>query len=240
MEQKVIHKSNSRGHTNYGWLDSHHTFSFGNYYDPNRIHFGALRVINDDIVNGGMGFGTHGHDNMEIISIPLEGALEHKDNMGNTAVIQSGDIQVMSAGSGIKHSEKNKSHISPVKFLQIWIIPNKREVTPRYDQVTLNKNERHNTLQQIISPDPNDQGVWIHQDAWFFLGSFDQGHQQTYSFKKNGNGVYILILQGNATIQGQTLSDKDGIGIWDTDKIHITAESTVEILLMDVPMNIPI
>jgi len=174
MANTILHKAETRGYANHGWLQSKHTFSFANYYNPQRMHFGVLRVLNDDRVEAGMGFGTHPHDNMEIISIPLEGDLEHKDSMGNTAIIKKGDVQVMSAGSGITHSEYNRSKDSLVKFLQIWIFPNKKNVAPRYDQISLNSNDRHNKLQQIVSPNANEEGVWINQDAWFFMGKFDK------------------------------------------------------------------
>jgi quercetin 2,3-dioxygenase len=236
MENTVLHKANTRGFANHGWLQSHHTFSFANYYNPERMHFGVLRVLNDDVVAGGMGFGTHPHDNMEIISIPLEGDLEHKDSMGNVTVIRDGDIQVMSAGTGIRHSEFNKNKDKTVKFLQIWVFPNKRNVTPRYDQIALNRKDRRNKLQQILSPNPNDEGVWIHQDAWFHLGDLDPGTSLTYKIKKPGNGVYAFLLKGELTINGQKLSTRDGLGVWDTGSIKLTASSNSEILLMEVPM----
>jgi redox-sensitive bicupin YhaK (pirin superfamily) len=239
MANTVLHKADSRGHANHGWLDSHHTFSFANYYNPERMHFGVLRVLNDDYVSEGMGFGTHPHDNMEIISIPLEGDLEHKDSMGTVATIKHGDIQVMSAGTGIQHSEYNKNKEKPVKFLQIWVFPNKRNVTPRYDQISLNLKDRHNTLQQILSPNQDDAGVWIHQDAWFHLGSFDKDFKMDYKIKKQGNGVYAFVLKGDISINGIALNQRDGLGIWDTDKLEITANSQdAEILLMEVPMAI--
>jgi len=238
MANTVLHKSDTRGHANHGWLDSHHTFSFANYHNPERMHFGVLRVLNDDQVTGGMGFGRHPHDNMEIISIPLEGDLEHQDSMGNTTVIRNGDIQVMSAGTGIFHSEYNKNKDNLVKFLQIWVFPNKRNVTPRYDQLTLNAADRHNKLQQVLSPDPDDAGVWIHQDAWFHLGNFDKGVSQEYRLRKAGNGVYAFVLKGDVTINDQKLNTRDGIGIWDTDKITVSADSQAEFLLMEVPMAI--
>ncbi|MBK8670163.1 MAG: pirin family protein [Saprospiraceae bacterium] len=238
MENIVLHKAETRGHANHGWLDSHHTFSFANYYNPDRMHFGVLRVLNDDVVSGGMGFGTHPHDNMEIISIPLEGDLEHKDSMGNVAVIKNGDIQVMSAGTGIQHSEKNKSQAKQVKFLQIWVFPNKKNVTPRYDQLTLVAKDRHNKLQQILSPNADDEGVWIHQDAWFHLGTLDKGNAQKYTLKKKGNGVYAFVINGNITIEGQNLASRDGLGIWNQDEINLTAMSNAEILLMEVPMTV--
>ena len=239
MANTVLHKSNTRGHANHGWLDSHHTFSFANYYNPERMHFGVLRVLNDDQVEAGMGFGTHAHDNMEIISIPLEGDLEHKDSMGNVAVIKKGDIQVLSAGTGIQHSEYNRNKDKLTKFLQIWVFPNKKNVEPRYDQVTLDTKDRHNKLQQILSPNADDAGVWIHQDAWFSMGTFDKGFSTHYEIKKKGNGVYAFVLKGDITIDGQSLNERDGLGIWDTANIQITANSPdAELLLMDVPMAV--
>lgn len=237
MAQTILHKAESRGHANHGWLNSYHTFSFANYYNPERMHFGALRVLNDDTVEGGMGFGTHPHDNMEIISIPLEGELEHKDSMNTVAVIKSGDIQVMSAGTGIYHSEYNKSKQEKVKFLQIWVFPNKRNVEPRYGQVTLHAEDRHNKLQQVLSPDPAGEGVWIHQDAWFHLGKFDKGVSTEYTFKLKDNGAYVFVLNGSINVNGQQLQTRDGYGIWDSEKFNITAESDAEFLLMEVPMT---
>jgi quercetin 2,3-dioxygenase len=240
MPNKTLHKAETRGHANHGWLDSYHSFSFGSYFHRDRMNFGVLRVLNDDTVAGGMGFGRHPHDNMEIISIPLEGDLEHKDSMGNVAVIKNGDIQVMSAGTGIEHSEKNNSHTLPVKFLQIWVIPNQHNVKPRYDQLTLHAAHRHNTLQQILSPNPDDEGVWIHQDAWFHLGTLDKGNIQSYTIKKSGNGVYAFVINGKVTIDGNILHQRDGLGIWDFEKINIVADENVELLLMEVPMELPI
>lgn len=238
MANTVLHKAATRGHANHGWLNSYHTFSFANYYNPERMHFGVLRVLNDDTVAPGRGFGTHPHDNMEIISIPLEGDLEHKDSMGNTAVIRNGDVQVMSAGTGIQHSEFNKNTDKTVKFLQIWVFPKQRNVTPRYDQMTLNLADRHNKLQQILSPKADDDGVWIHQDAWFHLGQFDKGKTIEYSLKKKGNGVYAFLLSGKMTIGNHTLEARDGLGIWDVDKFNLKADDSAEILLMEVPMTL--
>lgn len=236
--QTVLHKADTRGHADHGWLNSHHTFSFANYYNPERVHFGVLRVLNDDRVAPGKGFGTHPHDNMEIISIPLEGDLEHKDSMGNVAVIRKGDVQVMSAGTGITHSEYNKNRDKEVKFLQIWVFPKQRNVTPRYDQITLNNKELKNQLFQILSPNPDDDGVWIHQDAWFHMGNLEKGHKASYALKRTGNGVYAFVLDGDVTIGGQTLNKRDGFGIWDTEKITISADSDAKILLMEVPMQV--
>ncbi|WP_333597759.1 pirin family protein [Chryseobacterium flavum] len=238
-ENSVIHRADSRGKADHGWLLSNHTFSFANYYNPERMHFGVLRVLNDDKVEAGRGFGTHPHDNMEIISIPLEGDLEHKDSMGNTAVIRSGDIQVMSAGTGIMHSEFNKNSDKLVKFLQIWIYPKKRNVTPRYDQITLDKTKGHNEFQQILSPNADDEGVWIHQDAWFHMGTFDRNKETLYQIRKKGNGVYAFILKGSAEIGGETLEERDGFGVWDIQDINIKAlKEDTEILLMEVPMTL--
>ena len=237
MATTVLHKAETRGFADHGWLQSYHTFSFADYHNSERMHFGALRVLNDDKVAAGMGFGTHPHDNMEIISIPLEGDLEHKDSMGNVAIIKRGDVQVMSAGSGIRHSEYNKSKDTPVKFLQIWVFPNKKNVTPRYDQITLKEEDRKNKLQQILSPDSQDEGVWIYQEAWFHTGKLDKGLSLDYEFRKISNGVYIFMLSGNVTINGTSLGRRDGFGVWDTDKIKIVADSETELLLMEVPMN---
>jgi redox-sensitive bicupin YhaK (pirin superfamily) len=237
MANTIIHKSDTRGHADHGWLNAKHTFSFANYHDPARIHFGVLRVLNDDTVAGGKGFGMHPHDNMEIITIPLEGDLEHKDSMGNSEVIRHGDVQVMSAGTGILHSEFNHNADKPVKLLQIWIFPNKKNVEPRYDQITLDLNDRHNKLQQIVSPNPDDDGAWVHQDAWFHLGRFDKGIETEYKLKKKGNGVYAFVISGDLTVAGNKLSARDGMGITDTDAFTIKADSDCEILLMEVPMR---
>ena len=236
MANTVLHKAETRGNANHGWLNSYHSFSFSGYYDPNRMNFGALRVLNDDTVEAGMGFGKHPHDNMEIISIPLEGDLEHKDSMNNVAVIKNGDIQAMSAGTGIFHSEYNKDRTHRVKFLQIWVYPDKKNLEPRYDQITLNLEDRHNKLQQILSPNPEDAGVWIHQNAWFHLGKFDKGVSTEYIIKGTGNGVYVFILSGDVEINEQMLNARDGFGIWDTDRFTITADNDAEFLVMEVPM----
>ncbi|HEX7494177.1 MAG TPA: pirin family protein [Bacteroidales bacterium] len=237
MGNSVLHKSDTRGDANHGWLHSRHTFSFADYYDLERVHFGMLRVLNDDIVEAGMGFSTHPHDNMEIISIPLEGDLEHKDSMGNVSVIKHGDVQVMSAGSGITHSEYNRNKDKRVKFLQIWVFPNKKNVKPRYDQITLNIADRHNKFQQILSPNPDDAGVWIYQNAWFHLGHFDKGFSADYKVKAAGNGVYTFVLSGDITINNQELNPRDGFGIWETDKLSVRADSDAEFLIMEVPMK---
>ena len=238
MDNTILHRAESRGDANHGWLHSRHTFSFANYYNPERMHFGVLRVLNDDWVAPAKGFGTHPHDNMEIISIPLEGDLEHKDSMGNVSVIRHGDVQVMSAGTGIQHSEYNKNPDQAVKFLQIWVFPNKKNVTPRYDQITLNLKDRQNKFQQILSPNANDAGVWIHQNAWFHLGKFDKGIKQSYKIKHPGNGLYVFMLNGDATVAGQDLHVRDGFGIWSVPSVDFIIDSpNTEMLLMEVPMT---
>lgn len=233
----IVHKSNSRGHADHGWLNAYHSFSFANWFNPDRIQFGVLRVLNDDTVAPGMGFGMHPHDNMEIITIPLEGDLAHKDSMGNAETIKFGDVQVMSAGTGIRHSEFNPNADKRTKLLQIWLFPNKRNVEPRYQQITLDVNDRHNKLQQILSPNPEDEGVWIHQDAWFHLGKFEKGLTENYTVKREGNGVYAFVISGSVTINGQTLETRDALGVWETEKLEITSTSDAEILLMDIPME---
>lgn len=235
--KSVLHKAASRGHANHGWLNSYHTFSFANYHDTNRMNFGVLRVLNDDEVAPGMGFGTHPHNNMEIISIPLEGDLEHKDSMGNTAIIKEGDIQAMSAGTGVSHSERNKNRDKKVKFLQIWVIPNQANVQPRYDQITLDKEALKNHFHQIISPNQTDEGIWIHQDAWFYMGEFDAGFSIKHSLQKLTNGIYVFVIEGNCMVNGEKLSRRDGLGIWDIDVLEFTMTAPSKILVMEVPLT---
>jgi len=233
----VIHKANTRGDANHGWLHSKHTFSFANYHNPERMHFGVLRVLNDDIVSASMGFGTHPHRDMEIISIPLEGDLKHEDNMGNKTIIKSGDIQVMSAGTGVMHSEYNANADKPVKFLQIWVFPNKKSVEPRYDQITLNKEDRKNKLQQVLSPNTDDDGVWIHQNAWFHMTDLEKGKFVNYELKApKHNGVYAFIIKGDVSINGESLNEKDGMGISNVQQLTIESDSDAEVLLMEIPM----
>ena len=237
MKNKIIHIANTRGFADHGWLKTHHTFSFANYYDNERVHFGMLRVLNDDWIEGGMGFGTHPHDNMEIITIPLSGALAHRDSMGNSSVIQHGEVQVMSAGTGITHSEFNAHETEPVSLLQIWVFPNQKEVKPRYDQMKLDLSLRKNRFQQIVSPNPDDDGVWIHQNAWFHLADMDQNLELEYALQDKMNGVYAFIIKGSVQINGETLEERDGMGIWNVEKLDIKAVRDAEILLMEVPMR---
>jgi quercetin 2,3-dioxygenase len=234
--KSIIHKAKTRGIANHGWLDSKHSFSFANYYNPERMNFGALRVLNDDTIAAGTGFGTHPHDNMEIISIPLEGALLHQDSMGNAQTINDDEIQVMSAGTGIRHSEYNASKIAQAKFLQIWVIPNKRNVSPRYDQIKLEKEKMKNKFYQILSPNSDDEGVWIHQNAWFHLAEIDANKKLAYQVKDKKNGVYIFVLNGKLKIENNDLEDRDGMGIWDVSTVNFEAVNNTKVLLMEVPM----
>lgn len=238
--KKTLYSAPSRGHANHGWLDAHHTFSFANYYAPNRINFGALRVLNDDIITGGEGFGTHPHDNMEIITIPLYGDLEHKDSMGHTGVIHAGEVQVMSAGSGVTHSEYNANGNRPVNLFQIWVFPDKENVEPRYDQKAFDFLHNKNELVQVVGPKHDAaEGLWIHQNAWFSVGAFDKGKSFDYAMKKQGNGLFAMVIEGEFTIEGQKLYHRDGFGVSETDKVKITADSeNARILLMDVPMSL--
>lgn len=234
----AIHTAESRGGKSIGWLNSYHTFSFSNYYDPQRMNFGVLRVINDDTVAPGAGFGTHPHSNMEIISIPIEGDLEHKDSMGTVKVIKQGEIQVMSAGTGVTHSEYNHSKNEEVKFLQIWVIPNKQNVTPRYDQQTIADLAVSNEFYQILSPNKDDAGVWIHQDAWFSLGDLKADVQASYTLKNSANGVYVFVIEGTVNINGEQLNQRDGMQITDAVMFNVRASANSKVLLMEVPMNL--
>jgi redox-sensitive bicupin YhaK (pirin superfamily) len=238
MAQSILYKADSRGGADHGWLKSFHTFSFASYYNPERINFGALRVLNDDQVDGGRGFGEHPHDNMEIISIALEGKLQHEDSMGNVTVIEPGEVQVMSAGTGMYHKEFNKDADKPVKFLQIWVFPNKRNVEPRYDQQRYNLDEHPNELVQVLSPNQEDEGVWVYQNAWFHLGRFNQDTQINHKLNLQSNGIYIFVLKGSVSIDNQELAERDGLGVWDTAAIQIEAKAGSELLFMEVPMDV--
>jgi len=237
MSQYTLHKAESRGHANHGWLNTYHSFSFASWYNPERVNFGVLRVLNDDTVAAGMGFGTHPHDNMEIITIPLEGDLAHKDSMGNAATIKTGDVQVMSAGTGIQHSEFNPNHDQQTKLFQIWLFPKYKDVTPRYQQITLDTTEQKNNFAQILSPNAEDAGVWIYQDAWFYLSDFDKDFTATYSLKKERNGMYVFVISGTITVDNQTLNTRDGLGITDFNTLEIKANTAAKFLLMEIPMT---
>jgi len=234
--KSVLHKANTRGHANHGWLNSYHTFSFAGYHDPSRMHFGALRVLNDDTVAGGMGFGRHPHDNMEIISIPLSGDLHHNDSTGRDKIIKEHDVQIMSAGSGIQHSEVNANRDKEVKFLQIWVFPKEKNIEPRYDQKSFKPEDRVNQLLNVVAPD-NKEALWINQDAWFTLGNFIKGHAADYVVKKQKSGVYVFVIKGEVTINDISLEQRDGLGVFETEKLHIIANSDTEFLLIEVPMQ---
>ena len=233
----TLYKADSRGKADLGWLKTNYSFSFSGYYNPERMHFGMLRVLNDDFIAGGMGFGMHHHENMEIITIPTSGELEHKDSMGNTGVIRKGEVQVMSAGSGIEHSEYNKNPDTPVTLFQVWVFPNKKNVTPRYDQKAFDTGATRNKFLTIVSPMGEKEGLNIHQDAWLSLGNFDANSSITYLLKNNGNGVYVFVIEGDITVNGEKLGRRDALGITDAGKLDIKAATDAEILLMEIPMN---
>ena len=233
----VFHPADQRGHANHGWLNAHHSFSFASWYDESKVHFGLLRVLNDDIIAPAMGFGTHPHDNMEIVTIPMSGVLEHKDSMGNIGQIKPGEIQAMSAGSGITHSEYNGSKTDETKLFQIWVFPKVKNITPRYEQIKFNVADRQNKFQTIVSPVKSDKTMWINQDAFFALGNFDKGTSTDYTIQHKGNGAYIMVVEGEVEINGQKLSRRDAMGIWDADKVSVKMTSNSELLVIDVPMN---
>ena len=235
--RKMIHKANTRGVADFGWLHSKHTFSFSSYYNPNRMQFGALRVLNDDIVAPDMGFGTHGHENMEIVSIPISGELAHRDSTGNAEVIRSGEVQIMSAGTGIRHSEFNHSQNDPVNFLQIWILPKEIGIKPRYEQKLFEVSERKNKLQTIVSPVKNSDAVWINQDSYFSLANLEQGKELEYKMNLAGNGVYLFLIEGSITFDGEIFEKRDGIGISETNSFNLQAKENSEILFIEVPMS---
>jgi len=233
----VLHKAGSRGHANHGWLNSYHSFSFGGYHHPDRMHFGALRVLNDDTVAAGMGFGKHPHDNMEIVSIPLLGNLQHQDSTGRNEIIRAHDVQIMSAGSGIAHSEMNASKTEEVKFLQIWVFPKLKNIAPRYEQKSFLPENRLNQILTVVAPDDSN-AVFINQDAWFSLGSFSKDLSIEYPIKKTGNGVYVFVLSGSVTVNGELLENRDGVGVSETEVLTIVANTESELLLIDIPMDL--
>ncbi|ABG57630.1 pirin family protein [Cytophaga hutchinsonii] len=234
-----IHKADSRGAADHGWLKARHTFSFAGYYDEDREQFGALRVLNDDIIGAGYGFGMHPHNNMEIITIPLEGALRHKDSMGHTSVIKAGDVQVMSAGKGLTHSEYNASETDSLNLLQIWLFPKSRNIEPRYGETTFDVTKMEGEWLNVVAPlgDKSD-ALQINQDAWFSLGKFQKGKTVSYSKKRAGNGLYVFVIEGEVTVGEEVLSRRDAIGITETDSIELTAADHAYVLIMDVPMDV--
>lgn len=233
----IFHPASERGHVNFGWLDSHHSFSFGHWHNPEKMHFGALRVLNDDVVKGGAGFGTHPHDNMEIVSIPLSGALAHKDSTGTAETINTGDVQIMSAGSGLTHSEFNASKTETVNFLQIWVFPKKMNITPRYDQKTFSASDRNNQWQIVVSPDEKDGGVWINQDAKFSLAEIEAGKTLHYKNHFPGSGVYFFVIEGNGNIGGTTVAKRDAVAVSESDETNIYADTNSTVLAIEIPMT---
>jgi|WetSurMetagenome_2_1015567.scaffolds.fasta_scaffold27164_2 quercetin 2,3-dioxygenase len=234
--KSVIHRANSRGYFDHGWLKTHHTFSFAGYYDKDRVHFGMLRVLNDDIILPGEGFGTHPHDNMEIVTIPISGSLAHRDSMGHEEVIIENEIQVMSAGSGLKHSEYNASGKEEVNLLQIWVFPKEHDIEPRYDQKIFDPFLMKNEILTVVSPEKSDDTLWINQDAYFSLVELDKDKNIGYKIKSNGNGVYIFVISGQIMIEDELLDNRDGIGIEATEMVNIKAVSNSKILFIEIPM----
>jgi quercetin 2,3-dioxygenase len=234
--KKIIHRANSRGHFDYGWLKTYHTFSFSSYHDPERVNFGMLRVLNDDTIEGGQGFGTHPHNDMEIVTVPLEGALAHKDSTGSEGVIYPDEIQVMSAGTGIRHSEYNHLNDGTTKLLQLWIFPDKKGHTPRYNQKFFDSEERKNKLQYIVTPEKKDGNLWLNQDAYLSLTDLEKDKSLSYKVHTKGNGVYLFLIDGKISVGDEIISKRDGIGIWEIDEFSITANSDSKLLLIEVPM----
>lgn len=234
----IHHAASSRGGADHGWLKARHSFSFGGWHDPARVHFGVLRVLNDDLVAPGMGFGKHPHDNMEIITIPLTGALKHQDSTGGSGVIKPGEVQAMSAGTGVFHSEINANRDEAVTLFQIWIIPKRQNVEPRYDQRTFSEEDRVGKWQTLISPmDAQDEGIKIYQDAWISRATIADGGVLEYALHDPKNGIYLMLVDGAVTVADKTLWRRDALGISDTDRISITATDPSDVLVIEVPMN---
>ena len=235
--KKTIHPANERGHNDIGWLKANFSFSFGPYYNPAKVHFGALRVLNDDIIAGGTGFGTHPHDNMEIITIPISGALEHRDSMGNIGVITAGEVQVMSAGTGIQHSEYNHSKTEDANTLQIWLFPKEMNIEPRYDQKSFTDKLIPNQFVTLVSPYKDGDAIWINQDAIFSMGDFEAGQQVKYDIKIPGNGAYIFLMEGKIAVDETVLNKRDALGVEDMSSFTIETLDQSRILIMEVPMR---
>jgi quercetin 2,3-dioxygenase len=232
----VYHPSASRGHASWGWLETRHTFSFANYYDPERVHFGMLRVLNDDFIAGGGGFDLHPHDNMEIATIVLEGELEHRDSMGHAMPIRADEVQVMTAGTGIFHSEYNRSQDVPLKLLQIWVFPEKKNITPRYDQKAFDPADRKNRWQTLISPD-EPGSLRLSQQARFSRIALDAGSNAEYKLHADGHGAYVFIIDGQVEAGGHLLEKRDGLGISETSSFPLKALADAEVLVIEVPMR---
>ncbi len=235
--KSLLFKAADRGSADYGWLKPNYYFSFAQYHDPAKVHFGLLRVLNDDFIAGGGSFPTHPHDNMEIVTIPFTGALKHKDSTGGEGVIKAGDIQIMSAGTGVQHSEANASATEPVTLFQVWIFPKERNIIPRYDQKTFDINERINKWQTVVSPLDADNALWINQDARFSLTNLDAGKEINYSTAFTNNGVFLVVINGTVTVDGQVLNKRDALGISETTGFKVSAAEDAELLAIEIPMN---
>ncbi|MEZ4779541.1 MAG: pirin family protein [Flavobacteriaceae bacterium] len=237
--KKIFHPASTRGKADYGWLQAKYSFSFANYFDPQRLQFGLLRVLNEDIVAPAMGFGRHPHQNMEIITIPQFGAVKHKDSMGNEGIVAAGDIQVMSAGSGVEHSELNASAKEPLKLFQIWVFPEEENVAPRYDQKKIASLMKPNEISTVVKPknEANENELWVHQQAYFNLGEFTEAIETSYTLKKQGHGIYFMVIEGQVSVADEILKDRDAIGIWDTYEISFSVTKNTKVLLIEVPMN---
>ncbi|MGB4842875.1 MAG: pirin family protein [Ferruginibacter sp.] len=233
----LLFKAADRGSADYGWLKPNYYFSFAQYHDPAKVHFGLLRVLNDDFIDGAGSFPTHPHDNMEIVTIPFTGALKHKDSTGGEGVIKAGDIQIMSAGSGVQHSEANESATDPVTLFQVWVFPKERNIKPRYDQKTFDVSERNNKWQTVVSPIEADNALWINQDARFSLTKLDAGKEITYKNGFSKNGVFLVTINGAVSVNGEQLNKRDALGISETDSFTITATEDAELLAIEIPMN---
>lgn len=237
--KKVLHPATTRGAANYGWLQANYSFSFSNYFDPNRLQFGMLRVLNDDTIAPAMGFGTHPHQNMEIVTIPQSGAVKHRDSMGNEGIVAAGDIQVMSAGSGVEHSELNASPKEALKLFQIWIFPEEENVTPRYDQKKIASLLTPNKISTVVKPksEASENDLWIHQQAYFNIGEFTENISTNYTLNQQGHGIYLMVIEGQVQVENDILKDRDAIGIWDTNNIELSVTEGTRLLLIEVPMN---
>lgn len=235
--KSIIYKAEDRGMADHGWLKPAHYFSFGGYHNPEKVHFGLLRVLNDDFIAGGGAFPKHPHDNMEIVTIPFTGALKHKDSTGGEGIIKAGDVQIMSAGSGIQHSEANASATESVTLFQVWVFPKERNITPRYDQRTFDEKDRNDKWQIVVSPVKGDDALWINQDARFSLTNLEAGKEINYNNAFKGNGVFLVVINGAAEVDGKKLSTRDAIGISDVDSFTIKANEDAALLAIEIPMN---
>ena len=232
----ILFKASDRGTADYGWLKPNYYFSFAQYHNPAKVHFGMLRVLNDDFIAGGGGFPTHPHENMEIVTLPFTGALKHQDSTGGKGIIQAGDIQIMSAGTGVQHSEANASETEPVTLFQVWLFPKEKNIKPRYAQKTFDINERANKWQTVVSPLDSDGALWINQDARFSLTNLDAGKEINYYTAFTNNGIFLVVINGSIIMGDHQLHKRDALGISETTTITITATADAELLAIEMPM----